>query len=126
MADWPSCGGGSGSTTGGAIQVVITGTGGATAFDSAAQIPDGALVSVCDADISDAFDGSATILVGTPTNPVQFADSTASDLDPATPDLYHVPQRTPVSPASIVRVTVGGTPTAGEGVIMVYWWIPEV
>lgn len=85
--------------------------------DSTNQIPAGARVVYCGVEVDTAYDAGATIEVGT-TGTSDAFQATTENL-PQTEDTYVTEQDTLVSSASVVRVTIGGSPSAGSGVAVV-------
>jgi hypothetical protein len=108
----------------GAIEEVRFAINNAAAQNSATSLPNGAIVTDAELDITVAFSGGATIEVGnagTPTALMGTGDNVATSLG-----LYAVHQDTTwVGPATIL-VTVGGAPAGGAGFCIVrYVKVPQ-
>lgn len=92
--------------------------------DSAASIPAGAIVLYRGVEVTAAYDGGATIDVGSAATPALLL-ATPGDIDPATPDLYDALDPTAWGGVTgPVRTTVGGAPTMGAATVTVVYGIP--
>lgn len=91
--------------------------------DSTTQIPAGNQVLRADVQIDNAYSGGATIEVGTTADADAF--QTTTDNRPQRVATYSVDQNTAVASASVVRVTVGGAPAVGDGVVTVWYCNPN-
>lgn len=109
----------------GTVQAIQVSVGFAGPYDSVAAIPTGASVVNVQLDVTVAYDAVGTTLeVTAPTAAVTLMAS--AENTPTAINLYAKEQRTPIAPASIVRVTVGGGPTVGAAVAIVFYTIPAV
>ena len=92
--------------------------------DSTNQIPAGNRVERCDVEITTQYSGGADIEVGTTADADAF--QVVTDNKPQSVNkTYSVEQDTEVASASVVRVTVSGTPAAGAGRVCVWYSNPN-
>lgn len=96
---------------------------GAGAYNSASSIPNGAVITRVLLNISVAFDGAATVSVGTPASPSAYM--TTAQNAPSVVEVYVAEQATTAGAASVVRVTVGGAPTVGSGTMYINYATPN-
>jgi len=110
---------GSGLTTGlrRTVQFVVSGAGGAGSFDSVTSLAAGNQVFSIDVQVTVPFDGGAFLNVGDTSVANRIFDQAQADLSSA--DTFSVDQVTAWPGASVVRATLGGTPTTGLAVITV-------
>ena len=107
------------------IEVPISGAGGDATFDSVATTPAGSRVYLAQMDNSVGFSGGVpAISIGTPALPSAYM--TTADNDPTITDTQQKAQRTVVAAPAVVRVTVTGVPTAGTGVVTIFYATPAV
>ncbi len=105
------------------IRVEVNGAGGAGTTDSVTQIPTGAHVYDAWVQVTNPFDGAATIDVGTTATADAFFPDTL--VDETVADTYTNPQDTTLGAGSVVRVTLGGAPTVGDAVVTVFYATPN-
>jgi hypothetical protein len=99
----------------------------AGAQDSVEQIPANAIIHDCQIIITTSYSGGATLQVGRSSDPDLLQVVSDNKPQAVAPSTYSVPQDTPWggTPA-VVRVTAGGTLTAGAGFCKVMYSIPDV
>lgn len=85
--------------------------------DTTTSIPAGNYVFGCWLEVTTPYSAGATISVGDTATADKFMGTDQND--PQTADKYHVKQHTQQVAQSVVRVTVGGVPAAGAGVLAV-------
>lgn len=110
------------SLIGGTIEIPIGSTAGN--FDSTATIPSTAVITRVSTKVTTPFNGSATISVGYPGSVSAF--QATGEIVTGTASEYQNTRTTPQlsGSAQAVRVTLGGTPSAGAGVAYVSWTLP--
>lgn len=124
---WALRGDGNASGTGNEKTILVEFAFGDTAgVSSTTEVPDGAVVLSCSVQVDTVFDNTPTlvVIVDGATDQTLMASSDSSLLatgvyvvdDPVTIDAAH---------AGVVKVTVGGTPTAGTGKVFVSYVIPS-
>lgn len=91
-------------------------------YDSATAIPAGAVVINAQIKVDTAYDGGATITIGTPAAPGAFQG--VGNNVPSSTNLYLNAQQTDVAAPGVVRVTLGGAPTVGAAVVLVEYVVP--
>lgn len=108
---------------GGTIEIPIGNTAGN--FDSTATIPDTAIITRVSTKVTTPYNGSATISVGY-AGSVSAFQATGENV-PGSSSEYQNTRTTPQisGSAQAVRVTLGGTPSAGAGVCYVSWTMPQ-
>lgn len=90
---------------------------------STATLPDGSVVLSASADITTAYDNSATLQVGVSGTTDKFG--AAADFDLATTGLYEVAQQAGQSGAAAVLATISGSPTTGAGMLVVEYAVAD-
>lgn len=116
-----------GSVTG-AIRLIRYAITNAATQDSTSTIPTTAFIVKSRLQLTTPYSGGATISVGQPGATTAFMLTTDNDpVGYAANDAFEVPQDTAaVSPANVVRTTVGGSPAAGAGIVSVWYSSPNV
>jgi hypothetical protein len=126
---WTLKGDGGSSSTGlqRVISVAWVGTGGATSVSSTTAIPSGAIVTRVANKVTTGLDGSGTILVVVDGTADETILATA-DSDSATVGEYENYEKHVITSGNegVVKVTVGGTPTVGAGLVLVEYVVPFV
>lgn len=111
------------NSAGGAIKQIRFAIGTST-VSSSTQIPANAVVSDCQVKITTPYSGGATISVGR-TGATSLLVATTDNL-PQSTDTFDLPQDTAwgASPLAVL-VTIGGSPGAGAGVVIVNYSLPQ-
>lgn len=104
------------------VTIALSGAAGAGNYDSAAAIPAGAVVKSVTVDVTVAFDGAATILVGDTVTADLFIAAGEINLLSATPQCEV--QSTPSPTGNVARATIGGAPTTGTATVRVVYDVP--
>jgi hypothetical protein len=105
------------STTPGVVQAIIFTVGTGATTDSVTSIPVGATIMRATLNVTTAYTAGTTIEIGSTAAAALLMGT--GDNFPSTVDAYDAPQITPWNVASVVQVTIAGTPSAGASTVMV-------